>query len=124
MSELDASIRELEDRIDRLVRTQIDFQKEITAIRGELARLRSARQSTSTPSEPPPRDFSNRPPIREQPKPAYEPPPSPRHETEPILSESSIASSAFSRFASQYIENARGDLEKFIGENLISKIGI
>ncbi|HVF29998.1 MAG TPA: DUF2339 domain-containing protein, partial [Pyrinomonadaceae bacterium] len=43
MPEQDPKIKELEDRLDRLVRTQIDFQKEITAIRGELVRLHARR---------------------------------------------------------------------------------
>src|SRR5687767_9423057 len=40
MPETDA-IKQLEDRLDQLVRTQIDFQKEISLIRGELVRLRA-----------------------------------------------------------------------------------
>ncbi len=42
MEGLDEKISALEDRIDRLVRTQIGFQTEISALREELSRLRSA----------------------------------------------------------------------------------
>src|SRR5688572_17469620 len=41
MPDQDPKITELEARLDALVRTQIDFQKEISGIRGELVRLRS-----------------------------------------------------------------------------------
>src|SRR5688500_5833524 len=40
MSEPDPRIAELEARLDRLVRTQIGFQTEISAIRAELSSLR------------------------------------------------------------------------------------
>ena len=135
MPEQDPDIQELEDRLDRLVRTQIDFQKEISAIRGELAKLHGrgpraehARPGASTarpspsvgstlePNAPvtPPREPRQTPPPRRQS--AYEP--------DAVLSSTTASSGAFAGFASKYTENARGNMEKFIGANLISLIGI
>ena len=48
MADLNDQIKELEMRLDRLVRTQIGFQAEITAIRAELKIL--GQQGPSRPS--------------------------------------------------------------------------
>jgi hypothetical protein len=129
MLDLDHKINELEARLESLVRTQIGFQAEITSIRNELTRLRvSARfgqpkAPTASPeavprpwpAEPPPP--VNREPVR------YVPP----HESVPPRPEPSAAegsqSSVQDYFTTQ-ADRARSDLERFIGENLISKIGI
>ncbi len=138
MPEPDPKIQELEDRLDRLVRTQIDFQKEISLIRGELIRLRAIRQpdqtarvrgSLYTPTErpkPSPPKEAVRPDQRpaDDTGPRYSSPPRMEFEDDPILSSATVSGDPFSRFFSSYSENARADLEKFIGENLISKIGI
>ena len=50
MLEQDPKIKELEDRLDALVRTQIDFQTEITAIRRELVRLNATRLMSAPPA--------------------------------------------------------------------------
>jgi hypothetical protein len=140
MPDYDPNIRELEDRLDRLVRTQIDFQKEVSLIRGELARLRASKATTD--KERPTPSFYKPEPARHQPRPPeisaeheaaaprkpesgnYELPARPVYEPDPILSESTVTGGPFSSFIHDYTENARADLEKFIGENLISKIGI
>jgi len=142
MAELDPQIDELQKRLDDLVKTQISFQTEITAIRKALAELRGPTEpvsQTTPPYEPPKAPESSRPlpptpqappvwpqtpPITQklppEPKPTsystdyqrsetYTPPPKP--EPKP-------------RFYSAYVASARADLEKFIGENLISLIGI
>lgn len=133
MEELDKRISDLEERLDRLVRTQIDFQREVSSIRGELSNLRGPRldaaledkipdpnaarktqvfpsawpaESAPPPARPRPETYksgaeTNRPPRQQA------PPPKPPND-----------------FFSKYTESARADLEKFIGENLISKIGI
>ncbi len=139
MSDLDLKIAELETRLDSLVRTQIDFQTEIMRIRSELAGLRNAGKTTKPdPANP---AYQSVPEIKERPT-----PPPPQRPTPPLASESSPRSvppasfgmrpeasnyqsspcseGTFSRFVSSYTESAREDLEKFIGENLISKIGI
>jgi len=138
MSEESSRIDELEARLDHLVRTQIDFQTEVFRIRDEIAAIRGARQrSGSAPPEKAPR------PV-EQPAP---PPASPRSEPQrpkpPPRDSSSIppptfgyspgqsaresapgSVSAFERYVRDYVDNAKGDLEKFVGENLIAKIGV
>lgn len=134
MPEHNPKITELEDRLDALVRTQINFQKEISLIRSELMRLRSSKHDSSTESRyaPPERP---KPPVREPVEPRPEkpnfsytarsvPPRQTEHADEPVSSSTTASGDPFSRFVSNYAENARADLEKFIGENLISKIGI
>lgn len=164
MPESDPKIRELEDRLDALVRTQIDFQKEISAIRGELVRLHARRMAAEEdrsrqsfyqrgqaeqlpesprpkqvppgrpqmPAEPPP---AVRDPVADMPRvkpparpssvePEYELPRRTTYQPDPILSSATVSGDAFSRFAAQYTENARANLEKFVGANLISLIGI
>ena len=138
MPDQDPKIRELEDRLDQLVRTQIDFQKEISLIRGELMRMRSVRpvahadRKTESFYAPPPRPKplaetpgqSTIPPKTTTETAEYELPHRVEYEPDPILSSATVSGDPFSRFVSAYTENARADLEKFIGENLISKIGI
>lgn len=157
MSEPDPKIAELEARLDRLVRTQIDFQTEISTIRGELSKLRGVAPpmrlpvpdprtalptqpaSVTTPQPAPPPTDSNPPP---QPPGASYPTPSDRppagRDTQQEVRPPSFGTrtevppqatpiepeSAFSKYFASYTESARSDLEKFIGENLISKIGI
>jgi hypothetical protein len=53
MPEPDPRISELENRLDSLVRTQIDFQKEISFIRAELRKTaQTAVGQTGTPTRP------------------------------------------------------------------------
>jgi len=138
MTEDQEQIERLQTRLDRLVKTQIDFQREVSVIRAELERLRTAKpglgippptQPVTPPVAPP--SYIPPPPIRteERPQspttsvpPTNVPPPGFGMRTEGQRSEQ--AASKYSEYVSDYVENARGDLEKFIGENLISKIGI
>ncbi|CAN5497865.1 hypothetical protein BH10ACI2_BH10ACI2_25890 [soil metagenome] len=142
MPELDPKIAELEARLDSLVRTQIDFQQEITTIRRELTKLRGGFVPPSPQSPPPPVTQPLEhpvpppptPPIRpETPRPQwptgessrYVPPPAAAAKVEkPYIHSSPKTESAFAKQVSDYKESAQSDLEKFIGENLISKIGI
>jgi hypothetical protein len=130
MPDSDAKIAELEARLESLVRTQIGFQTEVTAIRNELTRLRQ--QSTPVPPEPAvampapapsPRPYVPPPPSRYAPVP---PPPSFGHSSDAADPETNEAPepSFFSDYINRTSEKAKADLEKFIGENLISKIGI
>ena len=137
MLENDPKISGLEDRLDRLVRTQIEFQKEVLRIRSELAGLRAGNRIEQEPQPSPPADIPREPirasdPVRPRPKPRPYPQPE-RPVSPPKFSTSSgrastgssaTSESAFSNYVSSYIDSARADLEKFIGENLISKIGI
>ena len=148
MSDEHQKISELEARIDRLVRTQIDFQSEITALRAELKKLRGSddRSTSSVEPQSPPSVKQNYPPEWQQPprqrppirpvestpsisdpprsRPTYVPPPSfgtgQSHSSQTVSSNPNPVTDFFSN----YTASARADLEKFIGENLISKIGI
>ncbi len=137
MTDLDLKIAELETRLDRLVRTQIDFQTEVTRIRSELAGLRAGNRIGEYPqrtvdADLPPEPVRASEPARPRPEPR--PYPQPERPVSPPsfgtsgdrsdTGSSAGSESAFSRYVSSYTESARADLEKFIGENLISKIGI
>jgi uncharacterized membrane protein len=141
MSELNSRIALLEARLEALVRTQIDFQKEISFIRSELVRLRSeaggpgprAEDAISEPSVTGQRPIADesRPVFSEKTAPVF-----PRNESRSSETEYSKQeqyseepanagpSFGFSNYVSSYVESARANLEEFIGENLINKIGI
>lgn len=134
MSEINEKAKELEDRLDRLVRTQIDFQKEVSAIRAELARFGGNYPKADTTENPP----RYAPPQRDVP-PSFQSGPSPRRPPiRPAESSSAgfgggpyasvdgneVAPDPVSQFFEKHTAAARANLEKFIGENLISKIGI
>lgn len=139
MAEQDQKIRELEDRLERLIRTQVDFQKEVSLIRGELLRMRdhsrpADQAGRNTAYTPPPKPAAPPPRTPEAPKrpiqdsdaqtSGYELPRHPPPSSDPVLSSATTGSDPFSRFVNQYTENARANLEEFIGKNLISLIGI
>src|SRR5688572_1256028 len=136
MEGLDEKISALEDRIDRLVRTQIGFQTEISALREELARLRSAGsvpvREQAKPESPPSTHSPIWPQTSEQSQQSRRPPIRPTEVPTPSFGsaysaddrQSAPKSDPVSEFFSKHTESARTDLEKFIGENLISKIGI
>ncbi len=136
MTELESKISELEVRLDQLMRNQIDFQVEVLAIRKELSRLRGrtepiqVQEQPVTPVEPPRETVRPKPPPPHQ-RPIYQTPP-PRPATTPTFGYSEVkrerTASPFEEkvndFFNRHTLSARADLEKFIGENLISKIGI
>lgn len=137
MADADPKIAELDSRLNRLVRTQIDFQLEITRIREELQRLRLQQASLAdtpdaSPSpyevkEPIPRTelpHAEQPPPRSQPGPSQTVPPSFGQAYKTTNAADERPENAVTRFINAYADSARADLEKFIGENLISKIGI
>lgn len=131
MSDQKTRLDELEARLDRLVRTQVDFQNNIFAIREEIERLRNSGPQTETKPQPisavpsPVRPVIDHVPTPVQPN---------VHASEPAMPEFSFgygrkkaadpdkktASNVFEKHA----DSARTNLEKFIGENLISKIGV
>ncbi len=151
MSEIDDKIVQLEARLDRLVRTQIDFQHNVSQIRYEIGELRAARKTSELPAE-----TSSKAATREDPRPQetsapsipqpehsasqnpYSAPsssaesswmreePSARDRVEPpsVTEDRIVEEGVFARYASQYAESAKANLEEFIGENLISKVGI
>ncbi|MEP6947069.1 MAG: DUF2339 domain-containing protein [Acidobacteriota bacterium] len=133
MPEFDPKIAELEARLERLVRTQIDFQSEISSIRNELALL-----NVSAVAPPPVTSRLD----QQAPKPQVTPQSPPRVHTEipptssvpplgqgrtPVGTKSESSASMNTIFSEQlydYAEPAHGNLEKFIGKNLIALIGI
>lgn len=131
MSELDPKINELEARLESLVRTQIDFQVEVTAIRKELTRLRG-----ESAAKRPEAARADHPPIRAQQQPVEQPSPvtsklPPTTEVPTFVTlggysapEEPKEESKFSAYFNEQANNARANLEEFIGKNLISKIGI
>lgn len=131
MQDLDEKIRELEGRIERLVRTQIGFQTEISDLRVELRKLRRVDDVPKARPQPAPTQPSrpnfppgwSRPPARSDQRPAEQG--DPREDPRPVFSpRPEPQPDAVSAWFLKYTESARADLEKFIGENLISKIGI
>jgi uncharacterized membrane protein len=178
MEKNDKTLDLLEKRLENLVRTQIDFQKEIIQIRQEIGLLRGE-AAADTPSSmreappqvppgytpppqrpvggmppPPPKastelppKWSAAPPPEAQqppqqplkqgpPRPVQTPPPPPRQQTgggyrqSPPPPPKETNAPNFGYASSRVREErpprfkSRSELEKFIGENLISKIGI
>jgi uncharacterized membrane protein len=131
MPEPKDKIAELQAQLDRLVRTQIDFQREVTRIREELGGLRKA---ASVPSdtvneasfasgkvdekvESPPQHAG---PAREWPPQDQ----TQRQPPEPSYGYSERTRSRVNEKVDAVKASAKSDIEKFIGENLLSKIGI
>jgi uncharacterized membrane protein len=165
MAENKETVDQLEARLDALVRTQIDFQREIMQIRAEIAAMRGAK-----PAPPPQQPQQPRPPFLE-PKPSSQPSAPPRVSSElppkwsaapppeaqqprpgapnvkqgppgpdPALPGAGANQLPPNRppvretgapdfgYAAKPFERAKpkekSDIEKFIGENLLSKIAI
>jgi uncharacterized membrane protein len=133
MPEPNPKVTELEERINRLVKTQINFEAEINAIRAQLFALRQEDEPDQTPMAEPPsniRTEAHRKGISDPHTSGFTD--STSRTSISIIqqgsgeeeSESSGSTGAFSDHVSSYAASARANLEKFIGENLISKIGI
>lgn len=145
MPEIDPQIAELEARLESLVRTQIGFQSEISAIRRELTNLRRASFGSppittklDQPSpEPPPQHQT----PHDAPMYAREVPPTVNYSTPPRPSAGEPSSSgstdyqrsantsqsspgSFNTYVDDYVSSPRDNFEKFIGKNLIALIGI
>lgn len=127
MEETDDKIAQLQARLENLVKTQVSFQQEISQIRYELNVLCETRQKQNAQKEhkkppvreyvPPPRTNPSPPnqPTAEQTKPPIEP---------PKFGYPREAKSRFESNARTFQQPEKSEIEKFIGENLISKIGI
>lgn len=122
MAETDDKIAQLQTRLENLVKTQISFQQEISQIRYELNVLREIEQKRRAVEQP------RKPPIRE-----YVPPPRTTSPTDlpneeqtkpPNFGYQTQTKSPFETTASKIHIIEKSEIEKFIGENLISKIGI
>ncbi len=146
MPEPDAKIAELEARLDGLVRTQIEFQNEISTIRRELTNLRGGGQPLSPITEKPaqaqvhPAAGSAVSESSPHPQPPLQPGPfrgagagperthsqhpgDPREYPPPTLGKSQQDTQRESG-PSTITGSNRGNLEKFVGRSLIAFIGI
>jgi uncharacterized membrane protein len=136
MAETDDKIAALQARLENLVKTQISFQQEITQIRYELNLLREIEQkqtAAETPSNTPVKEYvpppRNEPPLNQS---AHEPTnQQTNQQPNQMVKPPNFGYSASSK---PHFENTvrpfpippkeKSEIEKFIGENLISKIGI
>ncbi len=140
MAEIDERIDQLQARLENLVNYQAYFGSEISQIRYEINVLRAVQQKRNAQTQ----EIPKKPPVRE-----YVPPPRaeqtssqqtnrqteqsanpPTNQQSYQQAESpnfgySTSSKSSSDYKAQPIQpKEKSDLEKFIGENLISKIGI
>ncbi|MCD9188157.1 MAG: DUF2339 domain-containing protein [Pyrinomonadaceae bacterium] len=133
MSEINEKIQHLEKRLENLVRTQIGFQQEISQIRNELKNLRESENfqpglSLNKPPTPP-QNFPFPPPevVETAPKPqenVQETAPKPENVYVPAFGYSQRNETRQNPEAALNQQEIKGNIEKFIGENLLSKIGI
>jgi hypothetical protein len=153
MSEIEDKINKLELRLDELLRTQISFQETTSEIRYEIGVLRAMLRKQDRPGEdrvyrepvreriiPPTYAPTIETPPSSTAAEELEATPPPRYQHQATASQEAPSFSytpsqswkeaepaepgAFNRWATEYVESARANLEEFIGENLISKIGI
>ena len=133
MPEFDERLDALQNRLDNLLKSQEFFQREIGQIKYEINVLRSVQQkrrnlsATESPNKPeikaeyvPPKRETNESEARQEPRYIPKQPP-------PFSSETKIPRQPQAEiFSSNYAPKlpSKQNLEKFIGENLISKIGI
>jgi uncharacterized membrane protein len=120
MEDLDKRIEQLSARLENLFTSQEQFQREITQIRYEINALRAAQQKQSSVAQS--TVPKAKPPVRE-----YVPPQKEQTAPPPFTQKTSQKDEApkFEIFTNQpAARKEKSDLEKFIGENLISKIGI
>lgn len=140
MSEIDEKIEQLQLRLDKVVTYQGFFDKEISQIRYEINVLRAVQQKRNAQAQAEPK---TKPPVREyipptrnaetskaseEKKPAqpnYQP-----NNNQQKQSANYKTSASNETYYSKYpqkappVEPLKANLEKFIGENLLSKIGI
>jgi uncharacterized membrane protein len=128
MSEIDAKIDQLQSRLENMLKYQEYFQREMSQIRYEINVLRAVQQKRRNLEQQPPL-AERKPPVREPVPPQAEQPQT--QQTEQTNYQRTYAHGERSSFSDAAAESTfeekapvRSDLEKFIGENLMSKIGI
>jgi uncharacterized membrane protein len=118
MSEIDSRIEQLQARLDNLVKYQGYFNHEINQISQEINYLRTTQQKQEVPQ---PQTPQPKPPAREpapaQLAPQNAQPPQSAQQT-PKQTESPVFQETLSSV------QGRSDIEKFIGKNILSVIGI
>ncbi|MEO7660440.1 MAG: DUF2339 domain-containing protein, partial [Pyrinomonadaceae bacterium] len=125
MTEDREKIERLQTRLDNLVRTQVDFQKHVSYIREELERLKSS-SSEPVRSEPPKYQVPKTEPLREPGEKHQPPKPTPPPPTTPVDPPifNSYSGAASAERVGTVSEKTRSSFEKFVGENLLSTVGI
>lgn len=129
MNEINLKIEFLEKRLNELVKTQIDFQKEISQIRNEINTLRQISRiqpptaNVQPPSIPQIKENTVQNPPQTEAKPPENIPP-PNREYFPNVSQNHENKNAPKTDFNAVNAQTKSNLEKFIGENLLSKIGI
>lgn len=126
MSEINEKIQQLEKRLENLVKTQIGFQQEISQIRNELKKLHETQTfqpDFKTPTPPP--NVQTPPPliVETAPRP-QETAPKTESVYVPAFGYSKRQETAQNTETAPIQEEIKANIEKFIGENLLSKIGI
>lgn len=121
MSEFDEKLAQLQIRLEHLEKYEAAFKREISDIRLNINLLKSS--STLDESEIKQTSYAKSPEIKPLPKEEYIPPKTeykePKYERQKTANIPNIETNKTS-----ISEQAQANLEKFIGENLISKIGI
>ncbi|MGI8668727.1 MAG: DUF2339 domain-containing protein [Aridibacter sp.] len=121
MSEFDEKLAQLQTRLEHLEKYETAFKREITDIRRNINLLKS--NATLNENDIKQSSYAKPPEIEPLPKKEYVPP-----KTEYKKSEYEQQTTAnipnLETNKTSISEQARTNLEKFIGENLISKIGI
>ncbi len=116
MNEESESIKALHAKLEKLIEKQADFAQEIRTLKSEIERItngsENAKSETKTAA------------IPDKPIPTLAPKPKSVEPPREIIADRSKPLSKTSRPAFQKRPKRKSDLEKFIGENLISKIGI
>lgn len=130
MAVIDDKIEQLHQRLENLVKYQGYFDNEISQIRYEISVLRAVQQKRNAPAETP-----NKPRVREYvpPSKSAEPPPAQAEKQTPPSYQPAFQktgrdpnyrTSDSSRAKPIEAEAVKANLEKYVGENLLSKLGI
>lgn len=126
MNEINEKIEHLEKRLANLVKTQINFQQEITQIRRELANIRHTAEvrplieTNQPPTSPSRNKINTSSKIDEKQPEAAQPPPREYFPNSGQPQDNNRQDDT--KTANQM--PVKSNLERFVGENLLSKIGI
>lgn len=123
MSNFDEKLNELNRRLENLVKYQEYFYREIHLLHQEIESLKTNAQSRKVETE---QTFNESPPTREYVSPRQYSNPESQSETSPHQAEQQNARSAsYSDYKTEYSPSQeQSNIEKFIGQNLISIVGI
>lgn len=133
MSEIDEKIDQLQMRLENLVKYQEEFQREISQIHYDINVLRSVQQKQSDINKQEPSTKSTEliyfpktktTEIDSQPPPPKKQTNQAQHHTNPIFSNSENYQNTADFQTEPNLPEVKSNLEKFIGENLINKVGI